>query len=81
LRTDLTDKQAKALIRKIKKNGLNAAVAIEFIQKFAPVLHQDDYLKVWADFLHEAEPLLKSDQSFAEKDGLQLLRRECNVID
>lgn len=81
LRTDLTEKQAKALIRKIKKNGLNSVVAIEFIQKFAPVLHQDDYLKVWADFLHEAEPLLKSDQSFAEKDGLQLLRRECNVID
>ena len=81
LRCDLTEKQAKALIRKIKKNGLNSAAAVEFIQKFAPALHQDDYLKVWSDFLHEAEPLLKSDQSFAEKDGLQLLRRECNVID
>lgn len=81
LRTDLSEKQAKTLLRKIKKNNFSPEKVEAFIQDFAPLVHQQDYLKLWQDFVHEALPLFKSDQSFAEHDALQLLRRECNIID
>jgi hypothetical protein len=78
-RTLLTGKGASALIRKIRKGGLQPERARQFIQDHAPVAHQDDYVDLWQTFIDDAGPTLRSDHDFALKDAEALLRRECNV--
>lgn len=78
-KTMLTEKGAATLIRKIKKNGLNADLTRQYIQNHAPERHQLDYIRIWMDFLDEAQPTLLSDFDCTLKDALALLRRECHV--
>jgi len=77
--TLLSEKQAATLVRKIRKTGLQSALATEFILQNAPEPHQSDYLQLWEDFLHDALPTLQSDRDYAQNDALALLRRDCNV--
>lgn len=78
-KTMLTEKGAAALVRKIRKTGLNADLTRQYIQNHAPEPHQLDYIRIWMDFLDEAKPTLLSDFDYALKDALALLRRECHV--
>lgn len=81
-RTQLTEKGAKDLVRRLQKPGGNRfdpEIAHEFIQDSAPAQYQDGYRELWTDFLEEALPALQSDSAFALQDALALLRRECNV--
>lgn len=78
-KTLLSEKAATTLVRKIRKSGLVAARASDFIAEHAPVQHQDDYLALWQDFYAEAQPTLCSDRDYELHDALSLLRRECNL--
>ena len=78
-KTWLTEKSSLALIRKIRKSGFKPDLASQYIQDFAPLQHQDDYARLWMDFVEEAQPTLTSDFDYALKDAAALLRRECNV--
>ena len=78
-KTMLSEKAAATLIRKIRKTGLKGELAHQYIQTHAPAQHQDDYGRMWVDFLDEAQHTLQSDSDYALKDALALLRRECNV--
>ena len=78
-KTMLTEKGAATLIRKIRKNGIQADLARQYLQHHAPAQHQQDYARLWLDFMVEAQPTLQSDRDYALKDALSLLRRECNV--
>ena len=82
-KTILSEKAATALVRKIQKPGAKAAfnpeLARQYILDHAPVQHQDAYLQLWADFMDEAQSTLQSDSTYALKDALALLRRECHV--
>lgn len=78
-KTLLTEKAAVTLIRKIRKSGLQPALASAFIMEHAPVEHQDDYTHLWDNFIEESLPTLRSDMDYAQKDALALLRRECNI--
>ena len=77
--TLLTEKAAATLIRKLRKNGLQAQPAIDYILANAPPQHQDDYVHMWTEFLEEAQPTLLSDMDYSLADALSLLRRECNI--
>jgi len=77
--TVLTEKQAATLVRKIRKNGLDAQIATDFIRSHAPPDFRDDYLAIWEAFVEDALPTLRSDLDYALHDALALLRRECNV--
>ncbi len=77
--TVLTEKQAATLVRKIRKNGLHAQVAADFIRSHAPPDFRDDYIAIWEAFVEDALPTLRSDLDYALHDALALLRRECNV--
>jgi hypothetical protein len=79
-KTLLTQKAAMALIRKIRKTGLQPELASQYIQAHAPEQHQNDYAQLWADFMHEAQPKLQSDFDYALHDALALLVRDCNVL-
>ncbi len=77
----LTNGTANALIRKIRKSGIERELPRQFIRAHAPFALQDDYLQLWNDFAEESEPTLRSDLPHATQDALALLRRECNVAD
>lgn len=82
-KTLLSEKAATALVRKIQKANarpvFNAEAARQYILAHAPAQHQQDYLRLWTDFVDEALPTLQNDSSYALQDALALLRRECNV--
>jgi len=78
-KTLLTEKSASALVRKIRKSGLQSDAAVAFVQDHAPAQLQGDYVDMWKSFLEEALPTLRSDADYALHDALALLRRECNV--
>jgi hypothetical protein len=78
-KTILTEKAASSLIRKLRKSGLNAELADQYIQAHAPAQHQDGYIGLWNDFCEEASPILLSGFDYALNDALALLRRECNI--
>jgi hypothetical protein len=78
-KTLLTGKAAATLVRKIRKTGLNAPLAQQFILQNAPEAHLNDHLQMWQDFLDDAQPTLLSDRDSALTDALAVLRRDCNV--
>ena len=78
-KTLLSEKAASALVRKIRKSGLDGDAAVAFVQSHAPAQFQADYVDMWKSFLEEALPILRSDADYALHDALALLRRECVV--
>jgi hypothetical protein len=78
-KTLLSDKTAASLIRKIRKTGLQSDLADAYIRGNAPEQHQDDYIRLWQDFVVEAQATLRSEHDSKLADALALLRRECNV--
>lgn len=78
-KTVLTEKSATTLLRKIRKSGLQPALASGFIAEHAPQQHQQAYQALWASFLDEAQAALTSDHDYTLADALALLRRECHV--
>ena len=78
-KTLLTEKAATTLVRKIQKSGFNPESAHQYIAANAPAQYQQDYAKLWADFVEESRPALQSDSFSRLEDALALLRLECNV--
>jgi hypothetical protein len=78
-KTLLTEKGAAALVRKVRKSGLQPELTRAYIREHAPAQHQDAYLQLWDAFLEESRSTLQSDADYELKDALALLRRECHV--
>ncbi|MDP2680653.1 MAG: hypothetical protein Q8O85_18300 [Rhodoferax sp.] len=78
-KTLLTDKTAATLVRKIRKHGWQPELATQYLQAHAPEQHQDDFIGLWQEFVHEAQTTLLSDRDTKLQDALALLRRESNV--
>lgn len=78
-KTLLSEKSAAALVRKIRKHGLQPDLANAYLQTHAPEQHQDDFCRLWTDFVTEGQATLLSDHDHKLNDALALLRRECNV--
>ena len=78
-KTLLTAKAATALVRKVRKSGLNPELVAPYILANAPEQYQSDYLQLWQDFWEEAEGRLLSDHDDSLYDAMALLRRDCNV--
>ena len=75
----LTEKSATALIKKIRKSGLNAELPVTYIREHAPVAYQNDFCEMWQEFITDAQSTLKSDFDYNLQDALALLRLQCNV--
>ena len=78
-KTLLTEKSAASLVRKIRKSGLQPALATDFIRSHAPGANQQDYMALWNSFVQDAQAVLLSDMDYKMQDALALLRRECSV--
>lgn len=75
----LGEKAAASLVRKIRKNGLQAQLGSDFIRAQAPEPYQSDFEQLWRDFVAQAQATLLSDHDAKLSDALALLRRECNI--
>jgi hypothetical protein len=78
-KTSLTERAAGTLIRKIRKSGLDADLAAQYIQEHAPVQYQEAYGELWRSFVSESKATLLSDKDYELKDALALMRLECVV--
>jgi hypothetical protein len=75
----LTEKSATALIKKIRKSGIDADLPIAYIREHAPVAYQNDFCEMWQEFITDAQSTLKSDFDYNLHDAMALLRLQCNV--
>ena len=75
----LTEKSATALIKKIRKSGLDIDLPIAYIREHAPVSYQNDFCEMWQEFITDAQSTLKSDFDYNLHDAMALLRLQCNV--
>ncbi len=75
----LTEKSATALIKKIRKSGLDTDLPIAYIREHAPVAYQNDFCEMWQEFIADAQSTLKSDFDYNLHDAMALLRLQCNV--
>jgi hypothetical protein len=75
----LTEKSATALIKKIRKSGIDSELPIAYIREHAPVAYQTDFCEMWQEFITDAQGTLKSDFDYNLHDALALLRLQCNV--
>jgi hypothetical protein len=78
-KTLLSSRAASALLRKIRKRGVKAELVSDYILENAPAHFQSDYLKLWQDFLHDAQDVLLSDHDCDLLDAMAMMRRECNI--
>jgi hypothetical protein len=79
VKTLLTVKTATSLVRKIRKSGWQPALAQAFITEHAPAHDQADYLRLWTEFVTDAQATLLSDFDHTVQDALAILARDCNV--
>jgi hypothetical protein len=75
----LTEKSATALIKKIRKSGLDTELPVAYIREHAPVAYQNDFCEMWQEFITDAQTTLKSDFDYNLHDAMVLLRLQCNV--
>jgi hypothetical protein len=75
----LTEKSATALIKKIRKSGLDNELPIAYIREHAPAAYQTDLCEMWQEFIADAQSTLKSDFDYNLHDAMALLRLQCNV--
>ena len=75
----LTEKSATALIKKIRKTGLDPELPLAYIREHAPVAYQNDFCEMWQEFIADAQITLKSDFDYNLHDAMALLRLQCNV--
>ncbi len=75
----LTEKSATALIKKIRKSGIDAERPVTYIRDHAPAAYQTDFCEMWQEFIADAQTTLKSDFDYNLHDAMALLRLQCNV--
>jgi hypothetical protein len=75
----LTEKSATALIKKIRKSGIDAELPLAYIREHAPIAYQNDFCEMWQEFVADAQSTLKSDFDYNLHDAMALLRLQCNV--
>lgn len=79
-KTIFTVKEARTLIKKIRKQGFKEELVKDYIAHHAPHEFQHGYQILWANFVEEARSTLLSDHDYAHNDALALLREQCNVM-
>jgi hypothetical protein len=75
----LTEKSATALIKKIRKSGIDAELPVTYIRDHAPAAYQTDFCEMWQEFIADAQTTLKSDFDYNLHDAMALLRLQCHV--
>jgi len=78
-KTLLTATGAAALLKKLRKSGLDSEAVTVFIRDFAPHESQSDYRHLWLEFLGEAQRNLLDERDSRLTEGMAALHLHCNV--
>ncbi len=78
-KTRLSEKSAAALVRRWRKNGLDAQLAQDWLQQHAPAHYLADCQALWLGFCEHASQTLLDAHDKTLSAALRLLRAECNI--
>lgn len=79
-KTTLTETSAASLVRKLRKNGLDTALASAFIREHAPHEHHNDYQRLWTAFIADAERDLMDERDTRLVEAMGCLQLHCNIV-
>ncbi len=78
-KTSLPEKTAKTLVKKIREQGFQPALAITWIENCAPHEKQEGLLDDWNSFLEEADAYLLDDWDTSFSGALRFLSDNCHI--
>ncbi|MDO8180120.1 MAG: hypothetical protein Q7T62_17880 [Undibacterium sp.] len=78
-KTSLPEKTAKTLVKKIREQGFQPALAIAWIENCAPHEKQEGLLDDWNSFLEEADAYLLDDWDTSFSGALRFLSDNCHI--
>jgi hypothetical protein len=79
-KTSITDVEARAMIRTLRKDGFNCDAVSTFISQSAPFEIKDNLLSLWEEeFLPEARERLLDDTDTKYTRAMKFLSENCNV--
>jgi len=79
-KTALSEKKAREIVRKIRKDGVKPALVSAYIERFAPFEMREDLVALWEDFFAEAEKYLLDDWDAKCVEVLSFLKGNCNIL-
>lgn len=78
-KVSLSEAAAKALIKKVRKEGFYPELASQFIKQHAPFEKQESLLEDWMDFCEQAEIYLLDNDDADSYGAMNFLRENCYV--
>ena len=75
----LSEKAAKTLVKKIRTDGFQPELAIEFVIQHAPHEKQASLLEDWADFSHDVSVYVLDDWDTNAVGAMRFLRENCTI--
>ena len=78
-KTSLTEKAAKTLVKKVRKDGFNTELASDFIRQHAPHEKQASLMEDWVDFAHDVHIYLLDDWDSNLYGAMRFLQENCTI--
>ena len=79
-KTKISEKKAREIVRKIRKDGINPALVPAYIDQFAPYEMREGLVTLWDDFFEEAEKYLLDDWDAKFVEVLSFLKHNCTIL-
>lgn len=78
-KTRLSEKSAAIWVRRWRKKGLDAQLALNWLEQHAPAHYLEDCKALWQSFCEHAGPTLLDEHDKNLRAALRLLRAECHI--
>ena len=79
-KTKISEKKAREIVKKIRKDGINPALVPAYIDQFAPYEMREGLVTLWDDFFVEAERYLLDDWDTKFVEVLSFLKHNCTIL-
>jgi hypothetical protein len=79
-KTTVSETEARAMVRKVRKDGFDSGAVLAFIRDSAPFEIKDNLLSLWEEeFLPDAEQYLIDDDDLKYMRAMKFLKENCNI--
>ncbi|MEO6354027.1 MAG: hypothetical protein ABIO19_03125 [Burkholderiaceae bacterium] len=79
-KTKISEKAARDIVRKIRKDGVKPGLVPAYIEQYAPYEMHEDLIALWNDFFAEAEKYLLDDWDAKFVEVLSFLKGNCTIF-
>lgn len=79
-KTKLSEKAARDIVKKIRRDGVNPALVHAYIEQFAPYEMREGLVILWDEFFEEAEKYLLDDWDAKFTEALTFLKHNCTIL-